>query len=1075
MRIAIIAPGVHHQAGPAKVTATLVERLCENHQVSVFSHTIEGIDLSKIKHYKVPAVTRPKFLAYITFLVSSTIILIVLSFHRKRSFDIIHSAGCCCAFPTDVITSHFCEKEGLRLERSNIIEMPPKNIWRKPKVLDHRIYRRLAAFAEGVIFGHNSPKARIVVSQSMKREFIRHYGDAAESIIVIPNGVDLKMFNPANRLLYRDSIRRRYGISRSEPVLMFAGGDWERKGLLCVIGALSLLIRPNVKLLVVGSGDSKFYGQFAELKRVRERITFVPHSSILWEYYAASDVFVFPTIYEPFGLVIAEAMASGLPIITSRVAGAADLIVDGVNGLLLRAPSDVDDLAAKIELLLSNAELRKTMGERARETAEKISWDWVAQKTITVYNRVLSPEVYRGTLDWERSNLTTNMPRDLPIGNGNLLINFDTDYNIRDIYYPYIGKENHTEGCVSRTGIWVDGSFTWIDSPQWQKEMVYESDSLVTQVTATNPKIGLTLTFSDLVDFQRDIFFRRVNITNQRDHPRDVRLFFHYALRIRGREIGDTIYYHPRLRALVMYKEQRYFLAGGQVNNRRVGIDDWTTGSTKSEDKQSAWRDAEDGKLEKVPLTCGFAEGVIGLYDTNVPAGGSSTMHHWLAAGTHFHGVEDLGSLVEERGPESFIIRTRDYWRAWVNKESLDFADLPASILELYRRSLLTMRVQIDNRGAAIASTDSDITEVLGDTYSYVWGRDGAFAAKALDMAHYDEVSHQFFDFCADVITSEGYLLHKYTPDGSLAGQWMPWADEEGKLQLPIQEDETALVLYSLWHHYYRFHNVEFIRSQYRTLIKNAADFMVSYREPYTNLPAPSYDLWEERRGIHSFTVAAVWAGLRAAANFTEMFGEVALTKRYRQAAAEIKEAAIEYLFDKKLKRFLRSIKVDADGVVEPDYIIDSSICGPFLFGMLQATDPLIESTMVALMDRLWCKTEVGGIARYENDRYQQVSQDTAKVPGNPWFVCTMWIAQYYIARAQSVDDLKPALQILIWAQHHALPSGVLAEQVHPYSCAPLSVSPLTWSHAAVVIAIHEYIDKYRELRTRVHHRQKDR
>jgi len=664
------------------------------------------------------------------------------------------------------------------------------------------------------------------------------------------------------------------------------------------------------------------------------------------------------------------------------------------------------------------------------------------------------------------------MPRDLPIGNGNLFINFDTDYNIRDIYYPYVGKENHTECCVSRTGIWVDGSFVLIDSPEWLKEMDYESESLVTRVIATNPAIGLTLTFSDVVDFHRDIFFRRVDIANHRDYPRDVRLFFHYALRILGNEIGDTIYYHPRLRALVMYKERRYFLAGGQVNGR-VGIDDWTTGRTKSEYEQSVWHNAEDGELGKVPLTCGFAEGVIGLYDTAVPARGSSTIYHWLAASTHFHGVEELDALVHERGPESFIMRTRDYWRAWVNKESLDFADLPTSVLDLYRRSLLTMRVQTDNRGAFIASTDSDISEVLGDTYSYAWGRDGAFTARALDMANYDEVSHEFFNFCAKIITSKGYLLHKYTADGSLAGQWMPWADREGKQQLPIEEDETALVIWSLWHHYKKFRNVEFIRSHYRRLIKNAADFMVSYREPHTNLPAPSYDLWEERRGIHSFTVATVWASLQAAANFTETFGEVALTKQYRQAAAEIKEAAIEYLFDKKLGRFLRSITVDADGVVEPDYTIDSSICGLFLFGMLQATDPLIESTMAALIDRLWCKTEIGGVARYENDCYQQISQDIANVPGNPWFICTIWIAQYHIARAQSIDDLKPALQIFTWAKHCALPSGVLAEQVHPYSCAPLSVSPLTWSHAAVVIAIHEYIDKYRELQVQLHHRGK--
>ena len=332
----------------------------------------------------------PKFLAYISFLASSTIILAVLSLFRKRDFDIIH--GYVCAFSTDVITFHFCEREGLRLEKTNIIEMPHKSIWQKLKALDHRIYRRLAAFVEGLTFGHNSPKARIVVSQSMKGEFIRHYGDAAESIIVIPNGVDLKMFNPANRPLYRDRIRQKHGISHSDLVLMFAGGDWERKGLPYVIGALSLLPRPDVKLLIIGSGDEELYSQLAELKLVRERMTFVSGKANIWEYYTASDIFVFPTIYEPFGLVIVEAMASGLPVIVSRSAGAADFITDGVDGLLLREPSDVNDLAAKIELLLSNAELRKTIGEHARESVEDLSWDWVAQKTIDVYNRILNRE-----------------------------------------------------------------------------------------------------------------------------------------------------------------------------------------------------------------------------------------------------------------------------------------------------------------------------------------------------------------------------------------------------------------------------------------------------------------------------------------------------------------------------------------------------------------------------------------------------------------------------------------------------------------------------------------------------------
>ena len=209
---------------------------------------------------------------------------------------------------------------------------------------------------------------------------------------MIPNGVDLKIFTPANQPLYRDRIRQKHGISHSDRVLIFAGGDWERKGVPYIIEALSLLPRPDVKLFISGSGDEIFYGQLAELKQVRERIIFVSGSSNLWEYYAASDIFVFPTIYEPFGLVIVEAMASSLPVITSRVAGAADFMNDGVDCLLLNNPSDVNELATKIELLLSNAELRKTMAERARKTVEKLSWDQVAKKTLEVYNSVLKRE-----------------------------------------------------------------------------------------------------------------------------------------------------------------------------------------------------------------------------------------------------------------------------------------------------------------------------------------------------------------------------------------------------------------------------------------------------------------------------------------------------------------------------------------------------------------------------------------------------------------------------------------------------------------------------------------------------------
>ena len=102
--------------------------------------------------------------------------------------------------------------------------------------------------------------------------------------------------------------------------------------------------------------------------------------------------------------------------------------------------------------------------------------------------------------------------------------------------------------------------------------------------------------------------------------------------------------------------------------------------------------------------------------------------------------------------------------------------------------------------------------------------------------------------------------MHKYNTDGTLASSWHAWW-ENGERQLPIQEDETGLPLWALWHHFDKFHDVEFIGPLFRSMIRPAATFMESYVDA-NGLPQPSYDLWEERRGVHAWTIAATWAGL---------------------------------------------------------------------------------------------------------------------------------------------------------------------------------------------------------------------
>jgi len=404
---------------------------------------------------------------------------------------------------------------------------------------------------------------------------------------------------------------------------------------------------------------------------------------------------------------------------------------------------------------------------------------------------------------------------------------------------------------------------------------------------------------------------------------------------------------------------------------------------------------------------------------------------------------------------QEYFDYTENYWRAWVNKNAADFHSLAPSVAEMYKRSLLIVQTQIDSGGAILAANDSDVAERATDHYSYLWTRDGAFVANALDLAGYPHITRKFFDLCGRIVHPEGYFLQKYNADGTVASGWHASWDPYSKTALiPIQEDETALVLWALWEHYEQFRDIEFAQRLYRNMVTRCADFMVEFRDPDTHLPRPSWNLWEDRRGVHTFTCSTVVGGLRAAARFADLFAEHERAAIYGQAATEMVEAMSEHLYSPKLGRFLRSLSTAHDGSLAPDDTVDASLFGAFYFGCYPPDDNKVAGTMAAIKERLGSG---GGIARFENDAYMRSADSHA---GNIWFICTLWLADYYIAAAKSVGELTPALEILEWVAASALPSGVLAEQLNPETGEHVSVSPLTWSHSTFIACIQAYLRK---------------
>jgi GH15 family glucan-1,4-alpha-glucosidase len=666
------------------------------------------------------------------------------------------------------------------------------------------------------------------------------------------------------------------------------------------------------------------------------------------------------------------------------------------------------------------------------------------------------------------------MPRDVPVGNGSLLVCFDHHYQIRELYWPYVGQENHVAGYTHRVGVWVEGKFSWLSDERWVRDLRYQTSALVTDVTLFHPDLDLTLKFSDAVDFHENVLVRRCTVVNHGDREREVRLLFHHDFRIMGHEVGDSVYYEPQRRAVIHYKGARWFLMNGAIPlsdrlpsvtwlppadaapDLLFGVHQWACGHKGVGGREGTWRDAEDGHLSGNSVAQGAVDSTVG-FNLLLPASGKATVFYWLCAGQDFEAVTGINRLIRQRGPQVFLDRTGAYWRLWLKANRSDLSVLPDKVSEHYRMSLLAIRTQTDQRGAIIAANDSDIGSSVRDTYSYLWPRDGALVAHAFGLAGFIDIPRNFFNLCSRLLTREGFLLHKYNPDGTLASSWHPWY-RDGRKELPIQEDETALVLWALWQYFERYGDVEFIKPLYRPLVVSAADFLLSFRDLETFLPLPSYDIWEERHGVTAFTVGAVWGGLTAAARFAIAFGETEIGARYNQAACQLKQATDQYLWCPDEERFVRMLNKQEDGSQLKDFTVDSGMAGLWLFGMYAPSDPRIVKTMHAIRDRLSITTHVGGVARYFNDYYHQVTSNVAEVPGNPWFVCTLWLAEWYAETATTDEDLDRALELLTWTTEHALASGVLAEQVHPYTGEPLSVSPLTWSHAGLITAVHAYL-----------------
>ena len=370
VKIAFVVHDYHRAGGHSRYVAELANRFSRTHEVHVFANTIEP-DTNEIHFHHVPAWRLNALTTIFTFILPATRLL-------DGGFDIVHAQGLC-SLNYDVLTAHICNRAWYQARRETRTAVG----WRE-RVVD-RLFDSLVSPMEKWLYRSSTASPVIAISEVTRRNLLKFYRRQGK-VSVIHHGVDGGLFKPANRRLYRTEVRAELGLTETEFVSLFVGNL--RKGALFAIQALGHL--KEGKLVLVSPTPPKDYEHMVEQSGLTGRVIFCSPTETIERYYAAADAFVFPSPYEDFGMVISEAMASGLAVITGREAGAAELIEHGREGFLLENPSDAEEIASYLRRLMTEPGLGQRIGRAAREKMEHYTWDAVAEQTMDVYRQVLA-------------------------------------------------------------------------------------------------------------------------------------------------------------------------------------------------------------------------------------------------------------------------------------------------------------------------------------------------------------------------------------------------------------------------------------------------------------------------------------------------------------------------------------------------------------------------------------------------------------------------------------------------------------------------------------------------------------
>jgi glycosyltransferase involved in cell wall biosynthesis len=391
LRIAVVSPFLDRSHGTERCIVEQIEHFlrrpgCEIH---VYSQSVRDLDVVRFRRsfaspplpgkpiwHRIPALPGPHLLNFVWWYFANQALRWFHGKFRGLHFDLVFSPGINCA-DAGAIVVHIVFKEFFRLVVRDLrFRDAPLSSW--PVLLHRIIYYHLIMALENRIY--RDPRVSLgAVSQLTAGELTAHF--ARQDVTVIPNAVDLASFNLPERLRRREQSRKILQLPETEFVLLLVGNDWKKKGLESLLNAMAAIPHLPLHLLVVGRDNSIPFLEQIQRLNLTGRVLFLEPSSDIMHFYAAADVYAGPSLHDSFALPPIEAMACGLPVITSVNNGGSQIITEGRDGFVLSDAQDSVAFSRIISRLYAQPDFRRSVGENAARTAQSYSWERNASET----------------------------------------------------------------------------------------------------------------------------------------------------------------------------------------------------------------------------------------------------------------------------------------------------------------------------------------------------------------------------------------------------------------------------------------------------------------------------------------------------------------------------------------------------------------------------------------------------------------------------------------------------------------------------------------------------------------------